>query len=147
MLVLIGAGGFARTLTDIVRQTKQFDHIIYLDDTLKDGVSGCCSQYVNYISDETAFFPAISDNKLRKSWIDLLHKRQTKLATIIHPSAYVSPTVQIADGVAILSGAIVNTGCCLSSGVLVNCGAVIDHDCLIESCAHIKPRAVPVRYH
>lgn len=141
-LVLIGAGGFARTLTDIVRQTNQFSDIIYLDDTPKDGVSGYCSQYIEYLSDNTEFYPAISDNIVRQSWIDLLHEKRATIATIVHHSAYVSPTVQVADGVAILPGAIVNTGCLLSSGVLVNCGAVIDHDCVVESCAHIKPRAV-----
>lgn len=141
-LVLIGAGGFARTLSDIVRQTNQFDEIIYLDDTPKEGISGCCLQYIEYLSDNTEFYPAISDNRVRQSWIDLLHEKNATIATIVHPSAYISPTVRVADGVAVLPGAIVNTGCSLASGVLVNCGAVIDHDCVVESCAHIKPKAV-----
>lgn len=136
-LVLIGAGGVARTLTDIVKQNNPYDNIIYLDDTPKDGVSGCCSQYIEYMSDDTEFHPAISDNKIRQSWIDLLHEKNATIATIVNPSAYISSTVQLADGVAILPGAIVNTGCRLSNGILVNCGAVIDHDCVVESlCAH-----------
>lgn len=141
-LVLIGAGGFARTLSDIVRQTNQFDEIIYLDDAPKEGVSGCCSRYIEYLYEDVEFYPAISDNKVRQSWINILHEKNATIATIVHSSAYVSPTVQVSDGVAILPGAIVNTGCRLSSGVLVSCGAVIDHDCVVESCAHIKPNAV-----
>lgn len=136
-LVLIGAGGFARTLSDIVRQTKQFDDIIFLDDTPKDGITGACSQYVDFICEDTEFYPAISDNKIRQSWIDTLHEKNARMTTIVHPTAYVSPTVQLADGVAILPGAIVNTGCRLASGVLVNCGAVIDHDCVVENSVHI----------
>ena len=141
-LVLIGAGGFARTLTDIVRQANQFQKIILLDDSLKKGVSGTCSEFIRFMDDETEFFPAISDNQIRHKWIKTLHKNNAKIATIIHSSAYVSPTVSLSNGVAILPGAIVNTGCRLDSGVLVNCGAVIDHDCVIETCAHIRPRAV-----
>lgn len=141
-LVLIGAGGFARTLSDIVGQTKQFDNIILLDDNMKNNVAGVCSQYVDYISETTEFYPAISNNKIRQKWINTLHEKNAKIATIIHPSAYVSPTVQLADGVAVLPGAIVNTGCRLASGVLVNCGAVVDHDCVVESCVHIRPRGV-----
>jgi hypothetical protein len=141
-LVLLGAGGFARTLSDIVRQTKQFDKIVFLDDTPKEGISGSCSKYVEYIGEESEFYPAISDNQIRQSWIDILHEKELPIATIIHPSAYVSPMAILSDGVAILPGAIVNTGCRLESGVLVNCGAVIDHDCVVESCAHIKPKAV-----
>ena len=141
-LVLFGAGGFARTLSDIVRQTKQFDNVIFLDDTLKEGVSGSCSQYVDYIGEDIEFFPAISDNRIRQSWIDMLHEKTLPIATIVHPSAYISPTVTLSDGVAILPGAIVNTGCRLDSGVLVNCGAVIDHDCVVERCVHIKPNVV-----
>lgn len=141
-LVLLGAGGFARTISDIVRQTGQFDEIVLLDDAMKDGVAGRCSQYVDHIGAETEFFPAISDNRCRRSWIDTLHGKGVKVATIIHPSAYVSPTVKMEDGIAVLPGAIVNTGARLASGVLVNCGAVIDHDSVIECCSHIKPRAV-----
>lgn len=141
-IVFIVAGGFARTLLDIIRQTKQFDRAVYLDDSQKDGVNGSCSEYTEYISDDTEFFPAISNNKVRKFWIDLLHEKNARIATIIHPFSYVSPTAKIGDGVAILPGAVVNTGSQLFSGVLVNCGAVVDHDCVVEACAHIKPRAV-----
>lgn len=142
ILVLIGAGGFARTLADIVTQTRLYNKLYFLDDVKKDAVSGICSDYVCYINDNTEFYPAFSDNKIRMTWIDELHKCNAKIATIIHPSAYVSPTARISDGVAILPGAVVNTGSRLGSGVLVNCGAVVDHDCIVECCAHIKPRAV-----
>lgn len=141
-LVLIGAGGFARTLCDIVTQTGQFEQVLFLDDAKKDGVSGKCSDYMNFQDEETEFYPAISDNKIRQQWIDELHIKKVKIATVIHPSAYVSPTVKLADGIAVLPGSIVNTGCRIESGVLVNCGAVLDHDCIVEDCAHIRPRAV-----
>lgn len=141
-LVLIGAGDFARTLSDILRKINQFDEIIYLDDTSEEGISGCCLLCIEYLSDNTEFYPEISDNRVRQSWIDLLYEKNATIATIVHPSAYVSPTVWVADGVAVLPGAIVITGCCLASGLLVNCGAVIDHEFVVESCAHIKPKAV-----
>ncbi len=141
-LVLIGAGGFARTLSDIATQNKEYDELLFLDDKRIEGTSGVCADYVNYIDNATEFFPAISNNSLRNQWITKLHVAGAKVASITHTSAYVSPTVMMDDGIAILPGAIVNTGRRLKSGVLVNCGAVIDHDCVIESCAHIRPNAV-----
>ena len=141
-LVLIGAGGFARTLSDIVSQTGQFDKVVLLDDVKKEGLSGKCSDYIKFVDKETEFYPAISDNSARQRWIEELHSKKVKIASIIHPSAYVSPTVTMAEGIVILPGAIVNTGSRIESGVLVNCGAVLDHDCVVNNYAHIKPRAV-----
>ncbi len=141
-LVLIGAGGFARTLSDIVRQTKQFDKIILLDDSKTDGVEGKCDTYAQYLDENTWFYPAISNNQVRHMWLDRLLAENANIATIIHPSAYVSPMADISEGVAILPGAIISTGCSVSFGALINCGSILDHDSKIGVCAHVATGAV-----
>ena len=60
-----------------------------------------------------------------------------KIATLVHPTAYVSPTVHIAEGVAVLPHAIVNTGCKVKAGCIINCGAITDHGCVLEEGVHV----------
>ena len=60
-------------------------------------------------------------------------------ATVVHPSAVVAPEVHIEDGVQVLAGTIVQAGCRLGANVIVNTGAQVDHDCIIDSHAHLAP--------
>jgi sugar O-acyltransferase (sialic acid O-acetyltransferase NeuD family) len=60
-------------------------------------------------------------------------------ATVVHPSAVVSPEVELGTGVQIMAGALVQPGTRLGDNAIVNTGACIDHDCLIEAHAHIAP--------
>ncbi len=138
----MGAGGFARTLTDIVGQMGEIETVILLDDRVTDGVAGRCDTYKQYANEDTAFYPAISNNEARRAWLEELMRSQARIATIIHPSAYVSPTASIATGVVILPGAIVNAGAVIGAGALINCGAILDHDCRVGAYAHVRPGAV-----
>jgi UDP-N-acetylbacillosamine N-acetyltransferase len=60
-----------------------------------------------------------------------------KLATLIHPTAYISPTATIAPGTVILPRAVVNTGTTIEKGCIINLGAIVDHDCIIEEGVHL----------
>lgn len=141
-LVLIGAGGFARTLWDIVTQTGQFDKVIFLDDFKTDGVEGKCDTYAQYLDENTYFYPAISNNQVRHQWMKKLLSEKANIATIIHPTAYISPLANISNGVAVLPGAIISAGCVVSFGALINCGAILDHDSKVGVCAHVTTGAV-----
>ncbi len=59
--------------------------------------------------------------------------------TVIHPSAAISPGVEIGRGAQIMAGAIIQPGSRLGVNVIINTGACVDHDCLIEAHAHIAP--------
>jgi UDP-N-acetylbacillosamine N-acetyltransferase len=140
-LIILGAGGYARTIVDIVTQSQTYDEILFLDD-VKEDVAGKCADFCNFISDDTEMYPAMGDNSARLKWINKLLDAGAKIATIIHPTAYVSPTAKISEGVVVLPMAVVNTGCVVKEGTIVNCGAVIDHDAVIERGVHICPGAV-----
>ena len=62
-------------------------------------------------------------------------------ATLIHPTAIVSPSARIGPGSQLLAGCIVGTNAVLGENVIVNTGAIIDHDCAIGDHAHIAPGA------
>lgn len=142
-LVILGMGGYGRTIEDVASQTGKYDPIIFLDDNNRDvRVKGKCSEFVDYIDENTEFYPAIGDNAKRYRWILNLDCEKAAIATIIHPSAYVSPQAVIGKGTAILPMAVVNTKTVICYGAIINVGAIVDHDCLLGVGVHIAPNAV-----
>lgn len=137
-LFILGAGGFGRTVYDLAKQTNKYSEICFLDDASLDScVVGKCSEYKQFATDDTEFYPAIGNNIVRQEWIDKLNNEGIKLATIVHNSSYISPTAKIGKGCVVLPNSVINTNVMISDGCIIKCGAIIDHDCVIESSVHV----------
>ncbi len=137
-LIILGAGGYGRTVADVAAQTGRFESICFLDDhSDAPDVIGVCCDFAQMIDDETAFYPAFGNNEARMGWLHRLMESGCNIPTIIHPTAYVSPTARVMPGTVILPHAIVNTGCENKAGCIVNCGAIIDHGCVLEEGVHV----------
>lgn len=98
--------------------------------------------FEKYIDTSTVFILAFGNNEFRLQWCEQITKAGGSLATIIHPSAYVSPKARIRAGVVILPYAMVNTGTIVNEGCIINIGAIVDHDCILEPGVHIVPGAI-----
>ena len=142
-LLIIGAGGYGRTVADVARQIGSFEKIAFLDDTKSgSGFLGRCEEYAMFCDEDTAVYPAFGDNKLRMEWLEVLMEEGLTIPTLIHPDAYVSPTATICAGSVVLPKAVVNTGVTVGIGCIVNIGALVDHDVVLENGAHVAPGAV-----
>ena len=142
-LVILGAGGYGQTVFDIAFQIGMYDHIAFLDDNSSDKrVVGKCEDFIAYISSDTDIYPAFGNNKMRMDWFDRITRSKGNIPTIIHPTAYISPTAILKSGNVILPRAIVNTGVAIESGCIINCGAIVDHDCVLEKGVHIGLGAI-----
>ena len=137
-LIILGAGGYGRTVADVAAQAGQFDEISFLDDnSTAPDVIGKCAEHERFRDGQTAFYPAFGNNEGRLTWLYRLQEADCTIPTIIHPTAYVSPTAQVEPGTVILPHAIVNTNCVIKTGCIVNCGAIADHGCVLEEGVHI----------
>ncbi len=142
-LIILGAGGYGKTVRDVAEQLGKYDSIFFLDDNSTDpSVIGKCADFESFISDHTEIYPAFGNNSGRLDWINKLGSLGANIPTVIHPSAYISPRASVGTGTVILPCAIVNTDTSLGEGVIVNCGAIIDHGCVIEDGCHICLGAV-----
>ena len=142
-LLILGAGGYGRTVADVARQLGVYDKIGFLDDGRSGGeILGKCEEYDLFCDDDTEVYPAFGNNQVRKQWLERLQWEDIPVATLVHPNAYVSPTAKLGAGVVVLPMAVVNTGCALESGCIINIGALVDHDCVLESCVHLCPGVV-----
>lgn len=142
-LIILGAGGYGRTISDLAEQSKQYSEILFLDDKAQaSDVIGSISEYRDYINSDTLFFPAIGDNELRASLLHDIKSAGGEIASVVHSSAYISPKAIIGIGVAILPHTSIGTGVRIGDGSIINMNAVVDHDCVIEECVHIAPGAI-----
>ena len=137
-LIILGAGGYGRTVADVAGQTGEYSKILFLDDnSVAPDVVGKCAEFARFRDEQTAFYPAFGNNESRLAWLYRLQEAGCAVPTIIHPTAYVSPTAQVEPGAVILPHAVVNTNCVVKSGCIVNCGAIVDHGCVLEEGVHI----------
>lgn len=135
-LLILGAGGYGQTVADVASQLNNFDEIAFLDDkSTGKKVLGICSDYTKY--KEWNIYPAFGNNSIRFEWIEKLQKENISVPSIIHPTAYVSPSVKLGMGNVVLPNAIINTNCVIGNGCIINCGSIIDHGCVIEDGVHI----------
>ena len=139
-LLILGAGGYGRTVADLARQLKAYDKIAFLDDSRSGPeILGTCREYAMFCDAGTEVYPAFGSNETRMQWLDTLIREELTVPTLVHPRAYVSPTAQLGPGVVVLPMAAVNTGCILEAGCIVNIGALVDHDCILEEGCHLCP--------
>ena len=93
------------------------------------------------IPPDAACMAAIGDNRLRH-WVNkqlLEHGRD--LATLIHPSAVISPSATIGAGCYIGESAIVRTSAKVGDGAMVNAGGIVSHHASLGRNSTLGPNA------
>ena len=141
-LLILGAGGYGRTVADVAAQLG-YDHIRFLDDSRTGpDILGTCAEYEKFLDRNTELYPAFGHNWNRMKWLNLFMEKGVSVPTLVHPRAYVSPTATIGAGSVVLPMAVVNTGVTVQEGCIINIGALIDHDSVIEAGCHLAPGAI-----
>ena len=143
-LLILGAGGYGKTVADVASQLGCYDEIAFLDDCKlgEPNVLGNCEQYLQFAQENTEIYPAFGNNVARMAWLEKFVAHGLSVPTLVHPSAYVSPTATLGTGVTVLPKAVVNTGVTVKNGCIINIGALIDHDSVIEEGCHLAPGAI-----
>ncbi|BBB90724.1 MAG TPA: acetyltransferase [Methylomusa anaerophila] len=153
-VILVGAGGHAKVIIDILRSRQQYTIVTCVDRPEKAGgmvggvpvVSDASSvdrlfATVGPMLDSgiTKAFVAIGDNRRRMVIVDKMREWGFTLVNAISPFAYVSETVKLSDGIAIMPGAVVNADATIMADAIINTNASVDHDCIIMNCSHVAP--------
>lgn len=82
---------------------------------------------------------ATGDNRLRQIRLQILEEYGIPIATIIHPSAIISPTAQVNCGSTILANAVIHTLAHIGTGCIINTGAIVEHDCVVKDFVNMSP--------
>lgn len=142
-LLILGAGGYGQTVADVARQSGKYAQVCFLDDG-KAGpdILGKCADFMCYADENTQMYPAFGNNAGRLAWLDRFAAAGVVVPTLVHSTAYVSPTACVSAGSVVLPRAVINTACRVERGCIVNCGAILDHGCVLEEGVHLAPGAV-----
>lgn len=153
-IVIVGAGGHAKVIIDIINSQKKYKIIACIDQLEKVGtyiygieIMGDASSieqlYVTaqYLvnSGITNAFVAIGDNRQRMVIANKMREWGFRMVNAISPFAYVAESAKLGDGIAVMPGAVINADAAIMDNAIVNTNATVEHDCVIMSNSHIAP--------
>lgn len=147
-LYLWGAGGHAKVVFDIAQASHPLLPIEFIDeDPFRGGQEFCGCPVrgsIDSLGDATpddggAMLIAIGSNQARARCASVARRRGWTLATLIHPSAIVSPSASLGAGTVVMPRAVVNAGAIVGENCIINTGAVVEHDCRIADHVHLSP--------
>lgn len=150
-LLLIGAGGHARSVAEAARPV--FEPVAYISlEKCDDPVLGP----LEWLGDDSAatlredmkgiealICAGVSRNgsmTLRRRLIEIHSGR--RFATVVSQGAWVSPTAQLGEGCAVLRNAVVNSCTAIGKHCVINTAAIIEHDCRLSDNVFVGPGAV-----
>jgi UDP-perosamine 4-acetyltransferase len=145
-VVLIGGGGHAKVIIEIMEASGGFDIAGCVTANTRDasvldapilGDDSCLPGL--YASGIRHAFVATGANELRLRLSSMAAEIGFKLVSAVSPQATVSPRARLKDGCAIMPGAVINSCATIGAGCIVNTGATVDHDCTIGDWVHLAP--------
>lgn len=83
----------------------------------------------------------IGYNSLQKrlECIRSIISKKAALLTLVHPTAYLHPSVQLEDGVVIMARAVIDRGARIGLGTVVWPGTNVSHDVVVEENCFLSP--------
>ena len=152
-ILIVGGGGHARVLIDLIRSTGEYEISGILEQQLEEGtlVSDIPVQgtddllpelYKNGVRNACIGIGSTADNSRRMKLYELVKHIGFSVPPLIHPRAIISKQVKVADGAQIMAGAIVQTDSLIDENTIINTGAIVEHDCRIGKHAHICPGVI-----
>jgi sugar O-acyltransferase (sialic acid O-acetyltransferase NeuD family) len=150
-ILILGAGGHAKVVIDIV-ETAELGTIVGIldDDSRKHGaqvlgytVLGGRDALNGLLADRPLYgLAAIGDNRIRKDAVDWFVRSGGRLLNAIHSRACVARSAKIGGGSVVMAGAVINPDATIGSNVIVNTGSIVEHDCMVGDHAHLAPSSV-----
>jgi len=144
-LVLVGAGGHAKVVLELVRAAGRFNVIGYVDgrgagSTLGVPILGGDDCLPDLLRGGIRHaFVAIGDNRVRRTVTERVLDLGFTIPAVVSPVAVVSPSAAVGPGAAVMAGVTVNAEAVVAEGAVVNTNASIDHDCVVGRFAHCGP--------
>lgn len=150
-LLIVGAGIYALVAMEIAKSLGSFGKIDFIDDNTTQTPNGIAvigtTQDIESLADRYGnIVVAIGNPEIRLSLLEKFKATPYRIATLISPRAYVSPSAQIMSGCIIEPMAVVHAGCIISEGCIISAGAVVNHATTCCSGVHVDCNATVEGY-
>ena len=147
-VIVIGAGGHGRSVAEAILLLGRDELVGFVDDGADPNtkvwtypILGTTDSLHAVRALADAVVVAIGNNAVREKLHAQVREAGFELLTVIHPTAFVSPTAILGAGCAVMAGAVVGTEAELGEGAIVNCGATVDHHCRVDAFGHLGVNA------
>lgn len=148
-IALIGQGGHAKVITDVIKSQNCYEIVAVFDDkyeqlSREQGIYYGPTSYISVLMEELMckFIVAIGNNMVRKKIVEKLRLLPEQYETLVHPTAVISGSVSIGSGTVVMPNAVINADTFVGSHTIVNTAAVIEHDNYIGDFVHVSPGAI-----
>jgi sugar O-acyltransferase (sialic acid O-acetyltransferase NeuD family) len=151
-IIVIGGGGHAKVLIDILQMTNMniigildADSALSGQDVLGVPVIGTDDDIKNYSPDKVMLVNGLGSIDIplvRKNIFYQFKAKGFEFHSVIHESAIISHHVKWGEGCQIMAGSIIQPGSILGDNIIINTGVTVDHDCQIEDHTHLAPGVV-----
>jgi sugar O-acyltransferase (sialic acid O-acetyltransferase NeuD family) len=152
-ILIYGGGGHGKSLIDLLRALGTYQVIGIIDDSkpsssqvmelpILGGSEALEALYQRGVRLAVNAVGGIGDIQSRIKVFDQLAGVGFSCPTLVHPTAFVEPSAQLADGVQVMPHAYVGSEARIGFGVIINTGAIVSHDCLIGDYANLSPGAM-----
>lgn len=138
-LLIIGAGEFGQLVKELA-ELQGYEKIAFLDDNSGLAI-GKTADYQKFTKEYSHFIVAIGNPVVRRNVVEMLEPCFT-LATIMHPTAVISPSAQIEKGCVIEAHTVINTGTKVGKACLINAGSVVNHNSIVSDYCQVDCNAV-----
>jgi len=143
-VIVIGAGGHARVVIDILEAADRYRIIGVVDKQLAEGQLFCNypvlgndeilpKLYQDGICNVAIGVGAFTDNNARKKIFEQVKAQRFCIVNAVHPSATIMKNVTIDEGIVVFPGAIINSYAQIGSNVIVATGSTVDHETVVEN--------------
>lgn len=148
-VVVIGAGGHAKVVIDLLRGSGF--HVVGCADPKPSSaevngvpVLGGEKEVLPLLRSQGVRFAfvALGDNRLRSRVADEVAGYGFEFVNAIGRSAVISQSARLGRGCALMEGAVVNADTIVGDFAIINTNASVDHDCVIGAASHVAPGAV-----
>lgn len=148
-VIVIGAGGHAKVLIDILKlkSVEILGIVLPKSNTLNDKfygypIIGDDEVVLEYLSQDIKLVNALGSVRStdkRKAIFERFKRQGYNFTSVIHPSAIISSDSKLSEGIQVMAGVIIQAGCTIGENTILNTKASIDHDCLVGQHVHVAP--------
>ncbi len=150
-VIVIGAGGLAREVVDILLACNQggikYEIIGFIDENVANHgkvlngfpILGDFSWFQNVDKTEIRLIAGIGSPAIRKKMIQKALDIGLKFINIFHPSAIVTPFINYGVGVVLTAGCILTNQIQIGNHVFLNLDCTVGHDAIIRDYCNINP--------
>lgn len=139
---VVGAGGHAKVVISTLRAAGHEVAAVFDDDSQRWGSYFQGSPIVGPAAKLEALsspqaIVAVGSAEARKALAQRFP--HVEWFTVVHPAAYVHPSVRLGPGTVVFAGAVIQPDATIGAHCIINTSSSVDHDCVLEDFVQVAP--------